>query len=155
MELVAGPTLADCIAEGPIPLDEALPIAKQIAEALEAAARAGHHSPRSQAREHPKCARTAPSKCSTSVWRKLIDRPSLNAAPATKLPHDYITSDHDGRECDPSCTAAYMAPEQARGGAADKGADIWAFGGGAVGDAHGRPTVRVVRNRVRHHRRRC
>ena len=37
MELVEGPTLADRIAQGPMPLDEALPIAKQIAEALEAA----------------------------------------------------------------------------------------------------------------------
>src|SRR5215475_3382975 len=37
MELVEGPTLADRIVEGPIPVDEALPIAKQIAEALEAA----------------------------------------------------------------------------------------------------------------------
>ena len=37
MELVEGPTLADRIAEGPLPLDEALPIARQIAEALEAA----------------------------------------------------------------------------------------------------------------------
>src|SRR5262249_41650004 len=37
MELVEGPTLADRIAKGPIPLDEALTIAKQIAEALEAA----------------------------------------------------------------------------------------------------------------------
>ena len=37
LELVEGPTLADRIAEGPIPLDEALPIARQMAEALEAA----------------------------------------------------------------------------------------------------------------------
>src|SRR5215510_13136949 len=37
MELVEGPTLADRIAQGPIPVDEALPIARQIAEALEAA----------------------------------------------------------------------------------------------------------------------
>ena len=37
MELVEGPTLADRIAQGPIPVDEALPVAKQIAEALEAA----------------------------------------------------------------------------------------------------------------------
>ena len=41
LELVEGPTLADRIAQGPIPLDEALPIAKQIAEALEAAPRGG------------------------------------------------------------------------------------------------------------------
>jgi len=37
LELVDGPTLADRIAQGPIPLDEASPIARQIAEALEAA----------------------------------------------------------------------------------------------------------------------
>ena len=41
LELVEGPTLADRIGKGPIPLDEALPIAKQIAEALEAAHEAG------------------------------------------------------------------------------------------------------------------
>ena len=41
LELVKGPTLADRISKGPIPLDEALPIAKQIAEALEAAHEAG------------------------------------------------------------------------------------------------------------------
>ncbi|MCZ6492956.1 MAG: protein kinase [Planctomycetota bacterium] len=41
LELVQGPTLADRISKGPIPLDEALPIAKQIAEALEAAHEAG------------------------------------------------------------------------------------------------------------------
>ena len=41
LELIEGPTLADRIAKGPIPLDEALPIAKQIAEALEAAHEAG------------------------------------------------------------------------------------------------------------------
>ena len=37
LELVEGPTLADRIAQGPIPLEEALPIARQVAEALEAA----------------------------------------------------------------------------------------------------------------------
>ena len=44
LELVEGPTLADRIAKGPIPLGEALPIAKQIAEALEAAHEAGCRS---------------------------------------------------------------------------------------------------------------
>ena len=48
-ELIEGPTLADRIKQGPIPLDEALPIAKQIAEALEAARR---YSPGSQTRQH-------------------------------------------------------------------------------------------------------
>ncbi len=46
LELVEGPTLADRISKRPIPLDEALPIAKQIAEALEAGARARCHPPR-------------------------------------------------------------------------------------------------------------
>ena len=48
MELVEGPTLADRIAHGPMPMEEALPIAKQVAEALEAAHDQGHHSPRSE-----------------------------------------------------------------------------------------------------------
>ena len=58
MELVEGPTLADRIAQGPIPIDEALPIAKQIAEALEAA----HSKASSIAISSPRtsrCARTA------------------------------------------------------------------------------------------------
>jgi serine/threonine-protein kinase len=44
LELVEGPTLAERIAQGPIPLEEALPIAKQIADALEYAHENGHHS---------------------------------------------------------------------------------------------------------------
>ena len=52
MELVEGEELSARIARGPIPLDEALPVARQIAEALEAAHDAGHHPSRSQAREH-------------------------------------------------------------------------------------------------------
>ena len=51
MELVEGDDLSQRIARGAIPLDEALPIAKQIADALEAA-RSGHHSSRSQAGQH-------------------------------------------------------------------------------------------------------
>ena len=52
MELVEGDDLSQRIAHGPIPVDEALPIAKQIAEALEAAHEQGHHSPRPEARQH-------------------------------------------------------------------------------------------------------
>ena len=52
LELVEGPTLADRMAQGPIPLDEALPIARQIADALEAAHERGHHPSRSEAGQH-------------------------------------------------------------------------------------------------------
>ena len=52
LELVEGPTLADRISTGPIPLDEALPIAKQIAEALEAADRGRSDPSGSQAGQH-------------------------------------------------------------------------------------------------------
>ena len=52
MEFVEGPTLADRIAQGPVPVDEALAIAQQIAEALEAAHEQGIISSRPEAREH-------------------------------------------------------------------------------------------------------
>jgi len=59
MELVEGEDLSQRIARGALPLDEALPIARQIAEALDAGARAGDHPSRSQAREHSRCGRMA------------------------------------------------------------------------------------------------
>ena len=52
MELVEGEDLSQRIARGPIPLDEALPIAKQIAEALEAAHEQGDHPSRSETGQH-------------------------------------------------------------------------------------------------------
>ena len=52
MELVEGPTLADRIAQGPIPVDEALPIAQADRRGARSRARAGHHPPRPEAREH-------------------------------------------------------------------------------------------------------
>ena len=52
LELVEGPTLADRIAGGPLPLEEALPIARQIADALDAAHEQGVDSSRSEAGEH-------------------------------------------------------------------------------------------------------
>ena len=52
MELVEGPTLAERIHQGALPIDEALPIARQIAEALECAHEGGNHPPRPEACEH-------------------------------------------------------------------------------------------------------
>ena len=68
LELVEGPTLADRISKGPIPIDEALPIAKQIAEALEAAHEAGViHRDLKPANI---CVRMGPSRCWTLVLRR-------------------------------------------------------------------------------------
>ena len=122
LELVEGPTLADRIARGPIPVDEALPIAKQIAEALEAAHEAGviHRD-----------LKPANIKVREDGTVKVLDfglakalggdvggdpaeSPTLTAA-ATKM--GVIVG-----------TAAYMSPEQASGETTDKRSDIWSFG---------------------------
>ena len=123
MELVEGPTLAERARSGPLPVDEALRTACQIAEALVAAHEKGiiHRDLKpanvkvtpagavkvldfglAKAMEDPVASDNAP------------DSPTLTAA-ATQA--DTIMG-----------TPAYMAPEQARGQAVDKRADIWAFG---------------------------
>src|SRR5262245_39771379 len=129
MELVEGPTLADRIAQGPIPLDEALPIAKQIAEALEAAHEQGIIH-RDLKPPNIKIKPDGSVKVLDFGLAKLAE-PSgaggANSSPLSLSPT--ITS--------PALmtgvgvllgTAAYMSPEQARGKPADKRSDIWAFG---------------------------
>ena len=122
LELVEGPTLADRIAKGPVPLDEALPIAKQIAEALEAAHEAGVIH-RDLKPANIKVREDGTVKVLDFGLAKALDTtpegdpsqsPTLTAA-ATQM--GVIMG-----------TAAYMAPEQARGKPVDKRADIWAFG---------------------------
>ena len=122
LELVEGPTLADRIAKGPIPLDEALPIAKQIAEALEAAHEAGVIH-RDLKPANIKVREDGTVKVLDFGLAKALDTtptgdpsqsPTLTAA-ATQM--GVIMG-----------TAAYMSPEQARGKVVDKRADIWAFG---------------------------
>ena len=122
LELVEGPTLADRIAKGPIPLDEALPIAKQIAEALEAAHEAGVIH-RDLKPANIKVREDGTVKVLDFGLAKALDTtlegdpsqsPTLTAA-ATQM--GVIMG-----------TAAYMSPEQARGKPVDKRADIWAFG---------------------------
>ena len=122
LELVEGPTLAARIAEGPIPVDEALPIAKQIAEALEAAHEAGVIH-RDLKPANIKVRDDGTVKVLDFGLAKAVDTapqgdpdesPTLTAA-ATQM--GVIMG-----------TAAYMSPEQARGKPVDKRADIWAFG---------------------------
>ena len=122
LELVPGPTLADRISKGPIPLDEALPIAKQIAEALEAAHEAGVIH-RDLKPANIKVREDGTVKVLDFGLAKALDpnpegdpsqSPTLTAA-ATQM--GVILG-----------TAAYMSPEQAKGKVVDKQADVWAFG---------------------------
>jgi serine/threonine-protein kinase len=122
LELIEGPTLADRIAQGPIPIDEALPIAKQIAEALEAAHEAGVIH-RDLKPANIKVREDGTVKVLDFGLAKALDTtpegdpslsPTLTAA-ATQM--GVIMG-----------TAAYMSPEQAAGKTADKRSDIWSFG---------------------------
>jgi eukaryotic-like serine/threonine-protein kinase len=126
MELVEGPTLADRIAQGPIPVDEALPIAKQIAEALEAAHEQGIIH-RDLKPANIKVRSDGTVKVLDFGLAKALEPVSVANLNATASPT--ITS--------PAMmtgvgmllgTAAYMSPEQARGKTVDKRSDIWAFG---------------------------
>ena len=126
MELVEGPTLAERIAQGPIPVDEALPIAKQIAEALEAAHEQGiiHRDLK------PANVKVRPDgmvKVLDFGLAKAVEPMSAARVDATASPT--ITSPAMMTGVGTLLgTAAYMSPEQARGKPVDKRSDIWAFG---------------------------
>jgi len=124
LELIEGPTLADRIAPGPLPVDEALAIAKQIGDALEAAHEQGiiHRD-----------LKPANIKVRPDGTVKVLDFGLAKAAepaagiasrmslsPTLSLPGTYAGVILG--------TAAYMSPEQARGRAVDRRTDIWAFG---------------------------
>jgi serine/threonine protein kinase len=125
MELVEGEDLAQRLARGAIPLDDALPIAKQIAEALEAAHEQGiiHRD-----------LKPANIKVRSDGTVKVLDFGLAKALldPTTSSPQDLV----DSPTISPVGTipgiilgtAAYMSPEQARGKPVDKRTDIWAFG---------------------------
>jgi serine/threonine protein kinase/Tol biopolymer transport system component len=125
MELVEGPTLADRIEKGATPLDEALPIARQIAEALEAAHEQGiiHRD-----------LKPANIKVRNDGTVKVLDfglakaMESTGAMSASVSMSPTITTPAMTQAGVILGTAAYMSPEQARGKAVDKRADIWAFG---------------------------
>jgi serine/threonine protein kinase/Tol biopolymer transport system component len=126
MEFVEGPTLADRIARGPMPLEEALPIARQIAEALEAAHEQGIiHRDLKPANVKVRPDNTV--KVLDFGLAKAMDQVGVSSANVSMSPT--ITSPPVMTGAGVLLgTAAYMAPEQARGKAIDNRADIWAFG---------------------------
>ena len=125
MELVEGPTLADRIAKSAIPIDEALPIAKQIADALQAAHEQGivHRD-----------LKPANIKVRPDGTVKVLD---FGLAKSTEASRSSVHSAISAAVTSPAMmtepgiilgTASYMSPEQARGKPVDKQTDIWAFG---------------------------
>ena len=122
LELVEGPTLAERLLAGPIPVAEALTIAAQIAEALEAAHEKGivHRD-----------LKPANIKITPAGVVKVLDfglaKTADVAAPSELSQSPTVTIDgtHDGVILG---TTGYMSPEQARGRPVDKRTDIWAFG---------------------------
>ena len=125
MELVDGPTLADRIAQGPIPVDEALPIARQIADALDAAHDQGIIH-RDLKPSNIKVRRDGIVKVLDFGLAKALESPEAPAADLSQSPT--LTTPEITQAGTIVGTAAYMSPEQARGQLVDKRTDIWAFG---------------------------
>jgi hypothetical protein len=123
MELVEGPTLAERIDGRAMALEEALPIAKQIAEALEYAHEKGIIH-RDLKPANVKLSVDGNVKVLDFGLAKALEEPSPLGNPSVS-PTLTLEGTRAGVILG---TAAYMAPEQARGAAADKRADIWAFG---------------------------
>src|SRR3989442_3177096 len=120
MELIEGPTLADRINQGAIPLEEALTIARQIADALEAA----HEKGIVQRDLKP-----ANIKIKPDGTVKVLDFGLAKVASTGALESGDSTLTENVTQAGAVLgTASYMAPEQAQGKTADKRADIWAFG---------------------------
>jgi serine/threonine protein kinase len=126
LELVDGDTLADRIARGPVPVDEAIPIARQVAEALEAAHEQGIIH-RDLKPSNIKVATNGTVKVLDFGLAKLTESSGSNAPNALSV-SPTITSPMMTGAGVLLGTAAYMAPEQAKGRPADKRSDIWALG---------------------------
>ena len=124
MELVDGPTLADRIAHGPVPLDEALSIAKQIAYAVEAAHRQGiiHRDLK------PANVKVRPDGTVKVLDFGLAKALDLHTSTGAASETATITSPAMTEAGAILGTAAYMSPEQAKGKPTDARTDLWAFG---------------------------
>jgi len=121
MEYIEGATLAERIKEGPIPLEEALGIARHVADALDAA-----HEKNIIHRD----LKPGNIKIKPDGSVKVLDfgLAKMGGTPAAK-PEDSPTLSMAATQAGMILgTAAYMSPEQARGKEVDKRADIWAFG---------------------------
>jgi serine/threonine protein kinase len=135
MEFVDGPTLAERVANGPLPLDETLPIAKQIAEALEYAHERGiiHRD-----------LKPANVKITPNGTAKVLDFGLAKALEDDFSTTDISTSPTMSQAATQAGillgTAAYMSPEQARGKKVDRRADIWSFGAVLYEMLTGKPT---------------
>jgi serine/threonine-protein kinase len=123
MELAEGPSLADRIAQEPIPIEDALTISRQIAEALEYAHEKGiiHRD-----------LKPANLKVAADGSVKILDF-GLAKALDTEMTPDEIANSPTFTQMATQAgvlmgTAAYMSPEQAKGSPCDRRADIWAFG---------------------------
>ena len=124
MELVEGEDLSDVIARGAIPLEEALPIATQIADALEAAHEQGvvHRDLK------PANIKVRPDGTVKVLDFGLAKALGADEGHASNAMHSPTLTARATQMGMILGTAAYMAPEQARGKALDRRADIWAFG---------------------------
>ena len=129
MELVEGPTLAERLEQGSLPLDESLSIARQIAEALEEAHEKGivHRDLKPQ---NVKASIEGKVKVLDFGLAKAMDPAgTASGAPsASRLAASPTLTLGATVQGVILGTAAYMAPEQARGTGVDARADIWAFG---------------------------
>ena len=126
MELVEGPTLADRIALGAVPIDEALPIARQIADALEAAHEQGIIH-RDLKPANVKVRSDGAVKVLDFGLAKAMEPAAGSVAGVSQAPTVTTPALVTGVGVILG-TAAYMSPEQARGQAADRRSDIWSFG---------------------------
>ncbi len=128
MELVEGEDLAERLKRGPVPVEEAIPIARQVAEALEEAHEKGivHRDLKpANVKLTPDGKVKVLDFGLAKAWSGTGDPLSGSAPALSQSP----TLAHTGTEAGLILgTAAYMSPEQARGRSVDKRADIWAFG---------------------------
>jgi serine/threonine-protein kinase len=124
LELVDGPTLADRMAQGPMSIGEALPVARQIAEALEAAHEQGVIH-RDLKPANIKLRPDGTTKVLDFGLAAVVQGPDPRQSSATMSPTLTIAATQAGLIMG---TAAYMSPEQAAGKAVDKRSDIWSFG---------------------------